>query len=116
MGTVTGVVLFVRAMLASRASMVAEILALRHQVGILERSVKRPQLRKRDRIFWVWLSRLWSSWQSCLVIVKPETVVCWHRQGFKLYWRWKLRGKPGRPRIDAEVRGLIRRMCRENAT
>lgn len=116
MGVVTGVVLFIRALFASRATIAAENLALRHQLGVLQRSVKRPQLRQRDRIFWVWLSRLWSGWRDSLAIVRPETVLRWHRQGFKLYWRWKSRSKPGRPKIDAEIRDLIRRMCRENAT
>ena len=77
--------------------------------------IARVRLRKRDRIFWAWLSRLWSNWPSVLVIVKAETVIRWHQQGFKLYWRWKLRKqRPGRPKIDAEIRGLIRRMSREN--
>ena len=116
MHIVTGVVLFIRAMLASRATVVAENLALRHQLGVLQRSVKRPQLRQRDRIFWVWLSRLWPDWRDSLAIMKPETVIRWHRKGFKLYWRWRSRGKPGRPKIDGEIRGLIRRMCRENVT
>ena len=116
MRIVTGVVLFVRAVFASRATIVAENLALRHQFGILQRSVKRPRVRQLDRIFWVWLSRLWPDWRSSLMIVKPATVVRWHRNGFKLYWCWKSRGKPGRPKIDAEIRSLIRRMCRENAT
>jgi len=116
MRIVTGVVLFVRAMFASRAAIAAENLALRHQLGVLQRSVKRPQLRQRDRIFWALLSRFWSDWHSSLMIVKPETVIRWHRDGFKLYWHWKSRGKPGRPKIDAEIRNLIRRMCRENAT
>jgi putative transposase len=116
MGVVTGVVLFIRAMFASRATIAAENLALRHQLGVLQRSVKRPRLRQHDRIFWVWLSRLWADWRSSLMIVKPDTVVRWHQQGFKLYWRWKSRGKPGRPKIDAEIRSLIRRICRENTT
>jgi putative transposase len=116
MRIVTGVVLFIRAVFASRATIVAENLALRHQLGVLQRSVKRPRIRQRDRILWVWLSRLWADWRSSLMIVKPDTVVRWHQQGFKLYWRWKSRGKPGRPKIDAEIRSLIRRMCRENAT
>ena len=116
MGVVTGVWLFIRAMVASRATIVAENLALRHQLGVLQRSVKRPRIRQRDRILWVWLSRLWADWRSSLMVVKPETVTRWHRDGFKLYWRWKSRGKPGRPKIDAEIRSLIRRMCRENAT
>ena len=98
---------------ASRAKLAAENLALRHQLGVLGRSVKRPRLRKRDRIFWVWLSKLWPGWRAALVVVKPATVVAWHRKGFKLYWRWKSR-KHGRPKIDAEVRTLIRRMSEEN--
>jgi hypothetical protein len=66
---------------------------------------------------WVWLSRLWASWRSSLVIVQPATVLAWHRQGFRLYWRRKSRPNPvGRPRLDAELRDLIRRMARENPT
>jgi hypothetical protein len=84
---------------------------------VYKQSVKRPKLRPRDRIFWVWLSRLWSNWRSALSIVQPETVIRWHRQGFKLYWRWKSRsGKPGRPPIARDIRELIRRMSRENST
>ena len=116
MGVVTGVVLFIRVIFANRATIVAENLALRHQLGILQRSVKRPRLRQRDRIFWAWLSRLWPGWRDSLAIVKPETVIRWHRDGFKLYWRWKSRGKVGRPKIDAEIRRLIRQMSRENVT
>ena len=116
MSVVRIVVILFRAFLLRRAALAAEILALCHQLDILRRSVKRPRLRQRDRIFWVWLSRLWTNWRSSLVIVKPETVIRWHRDGFKFYWRWKSRGKPGRPKIDAEIRRLIRRMCRENVT
>jgi putative transposase len=66
-------------------------------------------------VFWVWLSRLWQNWRSCLTVVKPATVIGWHRQGFKLYWRWKSRSKKiGRLALDAEITQLIRRMCREN--
>ena len=65
----------------------------------------------------MWLSKLWPNWQSALVLVQPETVIRWHRQGFKLYWRWKSRrGKTGRPPIEREIRDLIRRMSRENPT
>ena len=68
-------------------------------------------------MFWVALSHLWRDWRSILVIVKPETVIKWHRQGFNYYWRWKSRsGRVGRPRIDQEIRDLIRRMSRENPT
>jgi putative transposase len=107
---------FLCALLLPRATLAAENLALRHQLGVLQRSVKRPRLRQRDRIFWVWLSQLWSDWRESLAIVKPETVIRWHREGFRLYWRWKSRKKPGRPRVKAEIRQLIRRMARENQT
>jgi len=95
----------------------AENLALRRQLVVLQRSVKRPKVRRRDRVFWVWLSRLWTRWRSCLVVVKPETVIRWHRQGFKAFWRRKSRKRrPGRPPVDGEIRRLIRRMSRENPT
>jgi hypothetical protein len=83
---------------------------------VLQPSVKRPKLCKSDRIFWSWLSRLWTGWRSALLIVQPDTVVHWHRQGFRLYWRWKSRKKQGRPKVDRAIRDLIRRMCRENPT
>jgi putative transposase len=106
-----------RGLLVPRLSMVTENLALRQQLLVLHRSSKRPRLRHRDRLFWIALSKLWRDWRSNLVIVKPETVIKWHRQGFKCYWRWKSRsGRVGRPRIEQEVRVLIRRMSRENPT
>lgn len=108
---------FLRAFILPRTALAAENLALRHQLGVLRRSVNRPKLRKRDRIFWVWLSRLWADWRSCLMIVKPKTVVRWHRQGFRLYWRWKSRtNRRGRPRTAVEIRQLIQRTARENPT
>ena len=117
MGIIKAIYLLIRAFLVSRLSLAAENLALRQQVAVYKHTVKRPKLRPRDRVFWVWLSRLWSNWRSALAIVQPETVIKWHRQGFKLYWRWKSRaGKPGRPPIQREIRDLIRRMSRENPT
>ena len=99
----------------SRAALELENLALRHQIGVLQRSRKRPQLTSRDRLLWICLSRLRSDWRSALAIVQPETVIAWHRAGFRLFWTWKVRhGQPGRPVISHEVRDLIRRMCREN--
>ena len=97
----------------SRCSL--EILALRQQLGVLKRKHPRRRLLVHDRIFWVLLRRLWPAWSDVLVIVRPETVVAWHRAGFRLFWR--LRSCPkslGRPKIDAEVRTLIRRMANEN--
>jgi hypothetical protein len=99
----------------SRAALQLEIVALRHQLGVLHRSVKRPRLTAADRIFWAWLSQIWSDWRTALVIVKPETVIAWHRKGFRLFWTWKvLRGDPGRPAVAKDVRDLIRKMSREN--
>ena len=103
-------------LLQSRAALAAENLALRQQLAVLQRSVKRPRFHRRDRIFWVWLSRLWHGWRSSLIVVQPETVLRWHREGFSLYWRWKSRGRCGRPKLDAKIRTLIRRMSRENPT
>ena len=102
-------------MFRSRAMLELENLALRHQVGVLQRSArKRPRLTPADRLLWVGLS-LWRDWRSALAIVKPETVVAWHRAGFRRFWTWKVRrGHPGRSVISREVRDLIRRMCREN--
>jgi putative transposase len=101
--------------LRNRLELAAENLALRQQLAVLRGKVKRPRLRRRDRIFWAILSRVWSNWRSALLIVRPDTVVRWHRQGFKLFWRWKSRtGNVGRPKIEAEIRRLIRLMSREN--
>ena len=99
-----------------RSSLVAENLALRQQLAVLQRNTKRPKVRNGDRIFWAWLSRLWHGWRSTLLIVQPETVVKWHRQGFKLYWRFKSRKRSGRPRISPEIRKLIRQMSQDNST
>ncbi len=71
-----------------------EILALRHQLAVLQgRTNKRASLRTVDRLLWVILSRVWTQWCSALVIVKPEAVIAWQRKGFRLYWRWKSRGR-----------------------
>ena len=104
--------------LRSRAAMELENLALRHQLGVLQRSArKRPRLTAGDRLLWVWLSRIWSDWRSVLVMVQPDTVIAWHRKSFRLFWSWKVRrGQPGRPKIPREVRDLLHRMCRENPT
>ena len=107
--------LFIRGFVRDRAELAMENLALRRQLATLRQQSKRPRLRKRDRIFWAILSRNWSNWRSALLIVQPDTVVRWHQRGFKLFWRWKSRtGKVGRPKIEAEIRRLIRRMSREN--
>jgi hypothetical protein len=82
----------------SRAALHAEILALRHQLHVLQRS--RPQrirLTAADRALWIWLSRIWSGWSTATMLVKPATVVAWHRQGFRLFWTWKSEASSGPP-------------------
>jgi hypothetical protein len=100
----------------ARAALQLENLAFRHQIGVLQRSVKkRPRLTAADRILWAWLCGIWSDWRSALVIVKPETVIAWHRKGFRLFWTWKIRhGQVGRPAVPRKVRDLIRKISREN--
>src|SRR5262245_28004493 len=111
---VSALILLIRSLIVSRTALTAENLALRQQLAVLNRKIHRPQLHRRDRFFWVILSRLWKNWREVLIIVKPETVIRWHWQGFKLYWRWKSKAPVGRPKIDKEIRGLIKRMSLEN--
>jgi hypothetical protein len=99
--------------LKSRQALILENLALRHQISVLRRSVKQPRLKPSDRGLWVFLLRIWDAWDKSLILVKPETVIRWHRKGFRLYWRWKSRG-PGRPKVSPEIRELIRTMSRAN--
>ena len=103
-------------MFRARAELELENIALRHQIGVLKRSArKRPKLTTADRLFWICFSRVWCDWRSALDVVKPETVIAWHRKGFRLYWTWKIRhGQAGQPVVSGEVRDLIRRMSREN--
>src|SRR3984893_8744526 len=100
----------------TRVALQAEIFALRHQLLVLQRSNRghRLLLGRADRLVWVWLSRLWSGWKSALTIVKPETVIGWHRQGFGLYWRWKSRHPLGRPSVSHEVIDLFHKMSLAN--
>jgi putative transposase len=110
-------VAYLRAFCLTRHNLALEIAALRQQLTVFKRKQPRPQLRKSDRLFWILLRRLWSSWSDALILVKPETVISWHRAGFQLFWRWRSRpDRPGRPRISAEIRQLIRRMKADNPT
>ena len=99
----------------SRADTALEVLALRQQVAILKRKRPRPTTNRLDRFVWIWLRRVWPRWTHALIIVKPETVVGWHRAAFRLYWRWRSRRTCGRPKVAEEIRSLIRRMAAENA-
>ena len=104
----------VRVLIRSRLELQLENLALRHQVTVLQRQRRmRPWLTPFDRA--LWLYRLWPRSLESLIIVKPETVIRWHRGGLRRYWRWRSRPRgPGRPAVSPEIRGLIRRMTREN--
>jgi len=104
-----------RVFFRSRTDIAVEVLALRQQVAVLKPKRPKPPLCPLDRLFWTVLRATWSRWKDALVIVKPETVVGWHRAGFRLYWRWKSRPRGGRPRITEEIRGLIRRLAQENS-
>ena len=103
-----------RSTVRTQRELALENLALRQQVAVWKVRQPRPQLTATDRIFWVVLSRLWKNWRFSLQVVRPETVVRWHRQGFRRYWAWKSRHRRGRPAIGTEVRDLIRRMSRAN--
>jgi putative transposase len=97
----------------SRAALQLENIALRHQIGVLQRSAKkRLSFSDADRLFWIGLSRVWAEWRSALKIVRPDTVIAWHRNEFRKFWTWKVR--PGRPAVSADIRALIRRMSGEN--
>jgi len=88
----------------SRAALQLEVLALRHQLEVLERSrPRRLRLAKADRWLWGLLSRIWTGWRTALVIVKPETVIAWHRRGFRLWWAWKSRRRMGRPIVPTDA-------------
>ena len=99
----------------SRATMQLEILALRQQLQVLQRSrPRRLRLTKTDRWLWALLSHFWTGWRAALVIVKPDTVIAWHRRGFRLWWTWKSRRGMGRPTLPADIRTLIRTMAQAN--
>jgi hypothetical protein len=92
-----------------------ENLFLRHQLNIALRGAPhRPQLRGSDRALLVWMTGLWPSLLGLSRVVQPDTILRWHRAGFRAHWRWKSRGRPGRPRVSRELRELIQRMSKEN--
>ncbi len=117
MGFVSAFILLIRALFLDHSRLALENMALRRQLAVYYRSIARPVIRKQDRIFRALLSRMWTGWRNTLILVKPQTVIRWHRLGFRLYWRWKCSGAgPGRPHIGMQVIFLIRRMSRENVT
>ena len=111
--------LFVHVLVSSfktRVRLKAETLLLRHQLNVLRRQVSaKPRLTTADRLLFVWLYRLFPPLRNAITIIQPETVLRWHRQGFRWYWRWKSRSPGGRPKVPIELRSLIRRMSLENS-
>jgi putative transposase len=98
-----------------RRDLALEKLALRQQLAIYQRRHPRPQLHPRDRLFWIWLSKVWGLWRSALLIVKPETVLRWHRGGCKSFWtRLSRRNFGGRPQINDQVKALVKQMAQAN--
>jgi putative transposase len=102
------------ALTRSREEQAIVELTLRQQLAVYAQNRPRPRLSPLDRTFWVALSRLWPRWKSHLVVVRPETLVRWHRDGFRKYWRSISTPGPGRPPISREVQELIVRMATEN--
>ena len=103
------------ALVRSREEQAIVELALRQQLSVYSQNRPRPRLSPLDRTFWVVVSRLWPRWKEHLVVVRPETVIRWHRQGFRSYWRSISTPGPGRPPIPEETKALIVRMATENA-
>ena len=98
-----------------QSALILENLALRQQLSIYHNTIKRPKIRTRDRIFWLLLSKLWKEWKNTLVVVKPDTVMRWHKKSFKLFWRFKSRKRgPGRPSFESKTRRLIEDMAKAN--
>jgi putative transposase len=115
MSVLLSLLMALRGLARSHAALQLEVLALRHQLQMLQRTrPRRLRLATGDRWLWVWLSRIWTGWRTALVIVKPETVIAWHRQGFRLFWTWKSRRRAGRPAVPRDVRTLIRTMSKAN--
>jgi putative transposase len=106
---------FVHSLFKSRRRLTLENLALRQQLAMLKPSVKRPQVSPADRLFWILFSKYVDGWRTMLHALHPDTVVRWHREGFKHYWTWKSRRqRVGRPPVDKEIRKLIQQMQSAN--
>jgi transposase InsO family protein len=111
---IVSVLVAIRVFFRSRSDTALEVLALRQQVAVLKRKRPRPKLNSLDRLFWTTLRQCWSRWTDVLVLVRPDTVIGWHRAGFRLFCRWRSRPRAGRPKITEEIRLLIRRLAQEN--
>ena len=108
---------FLKSGLKNRTELALENLALRQQLAILKRNRPHPRLRRTDRLFWAYLSSVWQRWRECLIVVKTETVVRWHREGLARYWSLlSKRGHAGRLGTGKEIRILVRKMADANPT
>ena len=106
---------FVSTLFRSRLALQLEIVALRHQLTVYQRTTKRPRINPGDRIFWSWLSRRWSGWQGALTFVQTRTVLAWQRKRFRDHWtKLSKQGRSGRPSVSKEIRALIRKMSAAN--
>jgi hypothetical protein len=106
---------FLADLFKSRHRLEVENIFLRHQLNVALRHARRPRLCNSDRLLMVWMIRLWPSLLALSRIVQPDTILRWHRGGYRAYWRWKSQARPGRPQVSRELRELIRRMSKENA-
>ena len=94
-----------------QSEQVLENLALRQQLPIYHHRLKRPKIRTQDRVFWVQFSKIWEEWRDARIVAKPETVILWHKKGFKLFWKFQSRKRgPGRPPFESKIRILIEDM------
>ena len=111
----SAILAYVSAYVVSRHHLALEAVALRQRLAVYKRKQAHSKLRRSDRVFWVVVRQIWNNWSAALIVVKPETVVAWHRAGYRLFWRWRSRRprRVGRPKVAEEVRQLIR-MKREN--
>lgn len=110
---ISALLAFVVALCRSRRSMQLEIVALRHQLAVSQRSVPRPRLQPMDRFLWAWLARLWAGWQDTLAFVQRRTVLSWQQSWFREYWRrLSQSAKPGRPAVPKEIQAVIKHMSR----
>jgi len=98
----------------SQSRLQLENIYLRKQLEILKRSNRKIKIKNQDRFFFLFMKRIFANWQSSLLIIKPSTVINWHRKGFKFYWRWKCRNSGGRPKIPQEQINLIKKMAKDN--
>lgn len=115
LGMLELILTWLASLVKSRYRLEAEILVLHHQLNILHRRTpRRPWLSNADRLTFVWLYRLCPAVADAVTIVRPETIIRWHRGGFRAFWRWKSRSRGGRPAIPKEIRDLIREMSRDN--